>query len=106
MTNAIAIARKSISLLDLTNLNDDCNAQDIVDLCHRAQTPHGNTARICIWKEFVPQAKELLAGTGIKIATVVNFPHGGTDTDAVLEEVAIAIANGADEIDTAAELSQ
>lgn len=94
-----AIARKSISLLDLTNLNEDCTDADIVDLCARAQTAFGNTAAICIWKEFIPQAKKLLEGTNIKIATVVNFPHGGTDTDAVLKEVKTAIDNGADEVD-------
>ncbi len=99
MTDMKTIATKSISLLDLTNLNDDCNEKDIIDLCARAQTKFGNTAAICIWKEFVPQAKLLLKGTGIKIATVVNFPKGGTDTEAVLKEVSIAIGNGADEID-------
>lgn len=99
MTDMKAVARKSISLLDLTNLNDDCSEKDIVDLCARAQTQYCNTAAICIWKKFVPQAKSLLEGTGIKIATVVNFPHGGTDTDAVLGEVETAIINGADEID-------
>ena len=99
MTDMKAIALKSISLLDLTNLNDDCSENDIIDLCKRAQTKHGNTAAVCIWKEFVPQAKNLLGDTGIKIATVVNFPKGGSDTDAVLKEVETAISNGADEID-------
>jgi deoxyribose-phosphate aldolase len=99
MTDLKAVAKKSISLLDLTNLNDDCTQDDIADLCARAQTPFGNTAAICIWKQFIPQAKILLKDTGIKIATVVNFPAGGTDTDAVLKEVEIAISDGADEID-------
>lgn len=99
MTDQRLVARKSIGLLDLTNLNDDCNEEDVISLCKRARTPHGDTAAICIWKEFVPRARQELEGSGISIATVVNFPGGGTDTAAVLDEVAAAIAGGADEID-------
>lgn len=94
-----AVAIKSISLLDLTNLNDDCNNQDIDELCTKAQTQFGNTAAICIWPRFVTYAKPLLAGTGIQIATVVNFPSGGVDTDSVEIETHNAIDAGADEID-------
>lgn len=93
------IARKAISLLDLTNLNDDCTNQDIDTLCANAQTKFGNTAAICIWPRFVAYAKPLLKNTNIKIATVVNFPSGSTDTQAVEVETNKAIADGADEID-------
>lgn len=99
MDNMKKIAKKAIGLLDYTNLNDDCSEAAIADLCMNAQTDFGNTAAVCIWKEFIPQAKLLLEGTGVKIATVVNFPAGGTDTIAVLNEVKTAIENGADEID-------
>lgn len=93
------IAKQSISLLDLTNLNDDCTNQDIEALCAKAQTQFGNTAAICIWPRFVAHAKPLLANTQIQIATVVNFPAGGTDTDQVEIETRNAINAGADEID-------
>ncbi|HAT85453.1 MAG TPA: deoxyribose-phosphate aldolase, partial [Rhizobiales bacterium] len=93
------LAQKAISLLDLTNLNDDCTPADIETLCAKAQTPYGNTAAICIWPRFIPQAKELLNGTGIKIATVVNFPAGGEDVAGVVEETKQALTDGADEID-------
>jgi deoxyribose-phosphate aldolase len=93
------IAKRAIALLDLTNLDEACTLADIDQLCQRAQTPYGNTAAICIWKEFVEHAKSRLLGTGVRIATVVNFPAGSTDTDAVLAEVSMAIVAGADEID-------
>ncbi|MFX9089505.1 hypothetical protein ABTN55_20545, partial [Acinetobacter baumannii] len=48
---------------------------------------------------FIKDAVPLLKGTGVKIATVVNFPGGGEDTGAVERETAEAIAAGADEID-------
>jgi len=99
MMDRKAVAKKAISLLDLTNLNDDCTEKDVIDLCRRAQTPFGNTAAVCIWKEFISTAVPELKGTGIRIATVVNFPHGGTDTDAVISEIETAMSAGADEID-------
>lgn len=97
--NPREVALKAISLLDLTNLNDDCAPADIEALCARAQTPHGKVAAICIWPRFVAQAAKLLAGTGIRIATVVNFPGGDMATADVVAETRQAIADGADEID-------
>ncbi|SOH94108.1 deoxyribose-phosphate aldolase [Monaibacterium marinum] len=99
MSDLKAIAAKAISCLDLTNLNDDCTEQDVLDLCERAQTPHGNTAAICIWPRFVAAAKTKLSGTGIRIATVVNFPGGMDDADEVMALTEQAVADGADEID-------
>ncbi len=93
------LAQKAISLLDLTNLNDDCDAAAIDALCAKAQTPYGNTAAVCVWPRFVAQSKKALAGTGIKVATVVNFPAGGEDVAATVAETEQAIADGADEID-------
>ena len=99
MTDLAATAKRAISVLDLTNLNDECEAKDIKNLCKMAQTAAGNVAAVCIWPQFVPLARELLSGTGIKVATVANFPHGSSDADAAANEVAQAIANGADEVD-------
>jgi len=86
-------------LIDLTNLNDDCSAQDVAALCRRSMTLHGSVAAVCIWPRFVATTRPLLAGTGIKIATVVNFPHGGDKTLEVLKETDRALIDGADEID-------
>lgn len=93
------LARRAIACLDLTNLNDDCSEADVIDLCARAATPHGDTAAICIWPRFVPLAKQKLSNSMIRIATVVNFPQGGEDTAPVIAETGEAIAAGADEID-------
>lgn len=93
------IAARSLPLVDLTNLTDDCTTADIEALCGKAVTPHGQVAAICIYSRFIRDAVPLLTGTGVKIATVVNFPGGGEDTAAVERETAEAIAAGADEID-------
>lgn len=92
------IARALIASLDFTNLNEDCTEADVAALCERAVTPAGPVAAICIWPRFVPFARTVLA-KGIRIATVVNFPHGSDLPDKTFDDAAAAIADGADEID-------
>ncbi|AOF90429.1 deoxyribose-phosphate aldolase [Sinorhizobium sp. RAC02] len=93
-------AKRALSLLDLTDLTDDCDAAAIEKLCAQAQTPFGTTAAICIWPRFVAQARGILGkGHAVKIATVVNFPSGNLVVSDVLAETKQAIADGADEID-------
>lgn len=99
MTDMKEIAAKALSLLDLTSLNDDDTAEKIVALCAKAHGEFGKTAAVCVWPRFVKTAKKELEGTGVGIATVVNFPHGGTDVDATVAETKQAVADGADEID-------
>ncbi|MCV0424464.1 MAG: deoxyribose-phosphate aldolase [Roseibium sp.] len=99
MSDMIETAKRALGLVDLTNLNDDCTAEDITRLTGRTVTDHGSVAAVCVWPRFVAQAVKELTGTGVKVATVVNFPAGGEDTEAVVAETRQAIADGADEID-------
>jgi len=66
-------------------------------LCRRARE-HG-TAAVCVWPEFVARCSELLAGSGVRVATVVNFPSGDEDVDDVVAAARAALADGADDID-------
>jgi deoxyribose-phosphate aldolase len=94
------MAAVALSLLDLTNLEDDCTEAQIDALCARAQTPYGNSAAICIWPRFVAQARTALGkGHPVRIATVVNFPSGDMEVADVAAETREAIADGADDID-------
>lgn len=99
MADLVQTARKAIGLLDLTNLNDVCAAQDIDQLCKMAVTAYGPVAGVCIWPQFVSQAKSNLAGSTIKVVTVANFPAGGDDPDLAKREVSDALETGADEVD-------
>jgi len=96
-------AQRVLSLLDFTNLQDDCTENDVLTLCRRARTPYGTPAAVCVWPQFVKTARGELRGstkpTDIKIATVVNFPYGGVDIAAVMIEVEQCLRDGADEID-------
>lgn len=92
-------ALRALVCLDLTNLDEGCTEAEVAGLCQRAQTPQGSVAAVCIWPRFVPQAKAALAHTGIKVATVVNFPGGEASPEAAAGEARAALAAGADEID-------
>ena len=97
--NELELAKKAISLLDLTSLNENDNEEAINKLCQRASGSFGKVAAVCVWSKFIPLCKNKLQGTGVKIATVVNFPEGSTNIEKTVLETKKAIADGADEID-------
>ena len=92
-------ARRALAALDLTDLTDDCDGAAIERLCGRAVTRYGPVAAVCLWPRFIARAGPLLAGRGVKIATVVNFPSGDEPPETVEADIRAAIADGADEID-------
>lgn len=91
-----------ISLLDLTSLNDDDTAAVVDALCVRAITPVGPVAAVCVLPQFVGVAAEALDNTGVRVATVVNFPAGEDDPDGAARQTAALIDEGADEVDVVA----
>lgn len=99
IANRKSIAERAIGLVDLTDLNEGCDEAAISALCQRAQTPHGPVGAICIWPRFVAYARSCLAGSGIPIATVVNFPSGNETIDDTVKLTSRAISDGANEID-------
>jgi deoxyribose-phosphate aldolase len=94
-----AMAQRALACLDLTNLNEECDSAAIEKLCLRAMSPIGQTAAVCVWPEFVAEAREHLGQSGVRIATVVNFPSGEEPAGAVMEMTENAVAMGANEID-------
>jgi deoxyribose-phosphate aldolase len=94
-----ATALRALALVDLTNLNETCSDRDIDELCRRAVGPFGSTVAVCVWPRFVSQAARRLAGSGVLVASVVNFPAGDSDISSTVAETKSAIAHGADEID-------
>jgi deoxyribose-phosphate aldolase len=91
------LAKLAISVLDLTDLGDDTDEDAADDLCDRAVA--AGVAAVCIWPAYVALCAERLAGTDIKVATVVNFPSGEEPRADVIDMTARALADGADEID-------
>ncbi|QIZ75939.1 deoxyribose-phosphate aldolase [Ferrimonas lipolytica] len=102
MSDLTVAAQRALNLMDLTTLNDDDTDQKVIDLCHKAKSPAGNTAAICIYPRFIPIARKTLAeigAAGVQIATVTNFPHGNDDVAIAVAETKAAVAYGADEVD-------
>lgn len=89
-------------MLDLTNLDDGCSDEEVVSLCSRALTPWGAVAAVCVWPAQVGIARRELSGSAVRVATVVNFPHGSGDVESVVDETKRAMTAGAHEIDVVA----
>ena len=94
-----ALALRLLPLLDLTSLGEDDTPALIQALCASARTPHGSPAALCVYPEHVTTVRRALQGTAAKVATVVNFPDGGSDRVRAVRETRRALAAGADEID-------
>ncbi len=102
MNDLQAKARLAISLLDLTSLNDDDTEKTIQNLCANSVSVGGNVAAVCVYPSFIQCAKNALESTGasgIKVATVANFPEGAVDLLGAFEASVAAVAAGADEVD-------
>lgn len=95
-------AARIIGLIDLTSLGEDDTEKTVHALCDKAVTVRGPVAAVCIMPAFVALASERLGGTGVRIATVANFPAGDPDPDAAAREVAAVVDEGADEVDVVA----
>jgi len=93
------LARQTLACMDLTSLNDGDEVEDVLRLCDRAVTPAGHVAAVCLWPVFVAIARSNLRGTGVKVATVVNFPGGSFDIERTLHQIAEVRADQVDEID-------
>jgi deoxyribose-phosphate aldolase len=94
-----ALAARILGLLDLTNLEPNCGPAEIKALCARAVSPQGHVAAVCLWPQFIGEAARTLRDTGVKVATVINFPQGGEDLERVLDDLGEALGDGADEVD-------
>ncbi|GBD44302.1 Deoxyribose-phosphate aldolase [bacterium HR40] len=96
-------ASRLLPLLDVTSLRGDETEEEVGILAEQA-VRYG-CAAVCVLPRWLPAARAIVAGTGVRLATVANFPAGGDDLLAVGREVEAAIALGAEEIDVVAPLA-
>jgi deoxyribose-phosphate aldolase len=85
------------SLIDHTLLRPDATRADIFELCREAR--EYEFASVCVNPYWVPLVAAELAGSHVKVCTVVGFPLGATSTEAKVCETEAALAAGAQEID-------
>jgi deoxyribose-phosphate aldolase len=85
------------SVIDHTILKPEATRADVLKICREAR--EYGFASVCINPYWVPLARAELAGSPVKVCTVVGFPLGATSTDAKAAETASAVRAGAQEID-------
>ena len=91
--------------IDFTTLEAFDNEAKINDFCAKAlafpkQEPYLSVPAICIYSPFIRQAKQLLKGSGIRVATVACcFPSGQMPFDLKVKEVEYCVNEGADDVD-------
>lgn len=90
-------AKEIAQFIDHTALTAEKTEQDILKLCDEAI--ENKFWSVCINSGYIPLAKEKLAGTDVKICTVVGFPLGANLSSVKAFETREAIQAGADEID-------
>ncbi|MEM7230365.1 MAG: deoxyribose-phosphate aldolase [Planctomycetota bacterium] len=100
--------RLAMSMVDLTTLEGKDSPEKVRALCRKAMTPYDgeienpipSVAAICVYPNLVPVAREELAGSSVRIASVATgFPSGQFPLSVRLDDVRQAVALGADEID-------
>jgi deoxyribose-phosphate aldolase len=84
-------------MIDHSLLHPTLTDQELVEGCQLARQ-HA-VASVCIKPYAVSLAKEILAGSDVRVGTVVGFPHGNSRIDVKLKEAAAALADGAVELD-------
>jgi deoxyribose-phosphate aldolase len=89
--------------IDHTILKPTCLVADIHKVCEEAK--QFDFAAVCVPPNFVKLAKEQVADSDVKVATVIGFPFGYSATEAKIAEIILAIVDGADELDVVANIS-
>jgi deoxyribose-phosphate aldolase len=85
------------ALIDHTILKPEATRADIIKVCREAR--QYGFASVCVNPYWVPVVSAELAGSAVKVCTVIGFPFGATTTDAKVAEAAVALRGGATELD-------
>jgi deoxyribose-phosphate aldolase len=105
-TAKVAGLKLAVRMMDLTTLEGKDTPGKVRQMCRKAISPLdrdpsiGPCAAVCVYPNLVPTAKQALAGSGVKVASVAtSFPSGQSPLDVKLADVRRAVELGADEID-------
>ncbi len=98
--------RLALSMIDLTTLEGKDTPGKVKQLCYKAQHVADHlsniptVAAVCVYPNHVKTAKTALGDSGIKVASVATaFPSGNSSLAIKLNDVRMAVQQGADEID-------
>lgn len=85
------------NLFDHTILKPDATSSDVDRICKEAL--EHSFASVCVNQYRTKQVAEALAGSNVKVCTVVGFPLGAVSPQIKAFETELAIKDGAEEID-------
>ena len=83
--------------IDHTILKPTTTKEEVNQVCDEAIA--FNFAAVCIPPVYVQQAQKKLAGSPVKVATVIGFPFGYEHISAKVTEAEQAVKDGANELD-------
>ncbi|KKI88650.1 deoxyribose-phosphate aldolase [Bacillus sp. SA1-12] len=84
-------------MIDHTALKADTTKEIVEKLCHEAK--EYEFASVCVNPIWVETAAQLLAGSDVKVCTVIGFPLGANTPETKAFETKDAIEKGATEVD-------
>ena len=90
-------ARELAKTIDHTLLKPDATAAQIRKLCDEAKAYH--FASVCVNPSRIALAAEELKGSDVTPCCVVGFPLGAIPSESKAAETAVAVKNGAREVD-------
>ena len=82
---------------DHTLLKAEATSDQVLKLCDEALEYH--FASVCVNPVFVPLTAAKLAGSDVKVCTVIGFPLGANEPAVKAMEAALAVDEGAEEVD-------
>ena len=91
-------------MIDHSLLNPTLNAGDL-DAGIQLALAY-DVASVCILPYYLKRCAERLRGSAVKASTTIGFPHGGHATAIKLAEARQALADGGEELDMVANISQ
>lgn len=91
------MTRNYAGMIDHTLLKAESTKDQVEKIC--AEAKEYGFASVCVNPTWVKFSAEQLAGTDVKVCTVIGFPLGATTSAVKAFETKDAIANGAGEID-------
>jgi len=96
----------ALSMMDLTTLEGKDTPGKVQHLCRKAIAPMDasydvpSCAAVCVYPNLVRAAKQFTKGSTVKVASVATaFPSGLMPLAVKLDDVRMAVEDGADEID-------
>src|SRR2546429_4330563 len=89
--------RALAKMIDHSLLHPTMSDQETVAGCRLAR--EYDVATACVKPYSIAAARDVLAGSDVKVCAVIGFPHGNSTTAIKVAEAQAAVRDGAPEID-------